>query len=160
MTNDGTYIPNPEGKGFVKTPEGKMKQKAERQRRLGIIEKIINEEGFKSIYKLRDKLKDEYDIDVTRTCLYKDLDEINKRGKHYHRTALSILASYRAKLNQINKMIKKEKDPKEIRLLYKLWSKFAKDYATVASKLGANLEGKYKTDVEKEEPISISFEDD
>jgi len=160
MPNDGTYIPNPEGKGFVNTAEEKMEQKAQRKKRLGIIEKIINEEGFKNIQSLHRTLKEDYNISVTRQCVYKDLDELNKQGKHYKRTALSIMASYRAKLNKINKMIEKEDKPSELRLLYKLWTTFAKDYATVASKLGAHLDGKYNIDKNKNEPISISFEDE
>lgn len=154
------YIPNPEGKGFVKTGEEKEQQKIEKQRRLGIIEKIITEEGFKNIPHLNRKLEENYDIDVTRQCTQRDIDEINRRGKHYKRTATSILASYRAKMQKIDRMIKKEDNAKEMRLLYKLWSKFAKDYATVSARLGATAEGRFNTDENDDEPISISFEDD
>ena len=160
MTNDGSYIPNPEGKGFVSSAEEKLQQKADKIKRLGIIEKIINEDGFKSIQELGRKLDEDYNISVSRQCLYNDLDELNKQGKHYKRTALSILASYRAKLNKINDLISKEDDPKELRDLYKLWSQMAKDYANVASKLGAHLDGKYQSVEKNNEPIQISFEDE
>lgn len=160
MTNDGSYVPNPEGKGFVKSGEEKLQQRADKEKRLGIIEKIINEEGFKNIQTLVKKLEEDYDISVTRQCVYKDLDDINKRGKHYKRTALSILASYRAKMNRINELISAEDDPKELRMLYKLWSQLAKDYANVASKLGAHLDGKYQSVEKNTEPVKISFEDE
>jgi hypothetical protein len=160
MTNDGSYIPNPEGKGFVSSAEEKLQQKADKIKRLGIIEKIINEDGFKSIQELGRKLDEDYNISVSRQCLYKDLDELNRQGKHYKRTALSILASYRAKLNKINDLISKEDDPRELRSLYKLWSQMAKDYANVASKLGAHLDGKYQSVEKNNEPIQISFEDE
>lgn len=144
-------------------PRGKVdtKQKwhdacADADRRREIIKRIIAERGWKNMSELHKILLEEYEIDVSRQTVYKDLDHISKEEDTSGREKVNLLSSYRRKMNEIDRTLKNCESPKEKIMWYKLWTQYSKDYSAILARMDAanNISGK---PVEKE-TVNIRFD--
>ncbi len=101
-------------------------------------------------------LLEEYEIDVSRQTVYRDLDVIAQEDDTAGREKVNLLASYQMKLKDIEKTLKSCTDPVEEIKWYKLWTQYAKDYSAVLAKMAAanNISGK---PIEKE-TVNIRFD--
>ena len=159
MTKPGE-IRNPTGAGLAFSAEDKKRASLGKERRLGLIEHVTNERGWKSARELSIILNEDYGIEMTRQGVAKDLNVLSKRSKYHKRTLLTIIGKYQKKLHEIDGMITKTKSKPEKIKLYNLWTRFAKDLSYVSLQVSANVDASENASkMDGIGDVSISFDD-
>lgn len=146
-------------------PHGKDMEIARERKvqRLEIIRKIIEERGWLKVTELVEILRNEYKyadgspITSSRYTIYNDLDELGKQMDIPARERANLLARYKRKINEIEKMIKRCDNDKDKIALYKLWTQYSKDYSVVVGRMSAEIYGSGVDGQSQKTPINITF---
>ena len=132
--------------------------------RRGIVKRLMLEKGVTNRAEIRRILKLEYGLDVTRQCIYKDIEAISKLSmEDIEEFELDITSVYKKQIRDQIGEIKHCKDAKLRSDLRKVLSSLMKDQQSVLSSMyvrGAGKDAVDKADGERPRKIfSISFDE-
>ena len=132
--------------------------------RRGIVKRLMLEKGVTNRAEIRRILKLEYNLDVTRQCIYKDIEAISKLSiEDIEEFELDITSVYKKQIYDQIREIKECKDAKMRSDLRRVLSSLMKDQQSVLSSMyvrGAGREAVDRVDGGKPKKVlSFSFDE-
>ena len=148
----------------MKPKVGYNKPQDTADRRL-LIKKLRDNDGFKGVVDLRRILDEKYNIQVSRNCLYRDLESLpDYDAGDIKAFNARVLAEFKKKLNRIAAIAQSARETGNTKLemsAIKQWEMMSKSYLSIVNQINARDMSKYEKVEQvdkKKEPTVIRFE--